>query len=736
MRELAHGATWQHIRRETGQATAEIRADEQAWTSPSPNRWVRINRQGNNYTLWRSPDGLNWEYLAREDNFDLGRSVEVGLNQNNSGVTRYHHYGDFSYAEPTVTIVNDLPGTFAAPESLNITLRVEATAADGATTLDSNELAYQWSLDTGDGARPILGATGPSYTTPLLGLDNDGDTYSVQVSMTGAAASSEATTLRIEEDTTPPTIIGSGAAGNMNIGIVFSELLHRESAENVENYTVEGGTVESATLLRSTDFPQTGHTVVLIVSGVSGSTYSGQVSGVADLAGAANVIADHSPFSGGISYPELVGIDVGEPAIPGLIYSTGERHFAIQAGGRNFISNAGDQFTIATEEVVGDFDKIVKITGLNASLPGDRWARAGIIAKDGTESVSRVVKLTAANPLGADTVQAWGRMVNHYPAPDNSVVPSPYKDFAFRVESVAETLPNQWLRLKRVGNGFWAFVGGTGTDWALLAEKYSLDMPAALRVGLYAGAQTEGETVTVQFENYGDWDAGDTTAPSLVSAGSLNGSIVGVKFSESLASASVVPGNFSIAGAVIHEVEVGINGNSAYLYLEEALAGDFTVVVNGVTDSTGNAIAADSAVAGSVAGYESVDIGVFEDPSARPRKGDDPAIIGKSVAVSSGDNIELDVVGGGSNIWNPGADRRRLRYHGGEHATRSSARRRGHLLARRYPGARRLVCGRRNCQHRGCDKIQGHHEYDLPADRHRADRDRYLARRGGQRLRK
>ena len=75
-RELANGDTWQHIRRETGQGTARIRPDDQRPNADSPNRWVRINRQGDNYTLWRSSDGLAWEFMAREDNFDLGRPVE------------------------------------------------------------------------------------------------------------------------------------------------------------------------------------------------------------------------------------------------------------------------------------------------------------------------------------------------------------------------------------------------------------------------------------------------------------------------------------------------------------------------------------------------------------------------------------------------------------------------------------------------------------------------------------
>lgn len=648
-RELANGDDWAHIRRETGQATARIREDARG-LGPYPDRWVRINRQGRNFTLWRSTDGESWEFFAREDNFDLGYPVEVGLNQNNSGTTLYHNYGDFSYADPRVEIVSAPPTLINAPESLNITLDVEAAAFNGDTALNANELAYQWFLDT----VAIPGATGPSYTTPLLTLLNDGDTYTVEVSMTGASVTTDGTELNVDPDGIAPTIVGSGAAGNLNIGIIFSEFVNKESAENPANYTVEGGTVESATLVPDLEFPQTGDTVVLVVSGATGTEYSGTVSGVSDLAGTANIIADNSPFSGTISYPELTGMDLGDPIVPGLLYSSGAGNLSIQAGGRGVISNDGDQFTMAIEPVTGDFDKVVKITSIVASQTDDNWARGGIIAKDGGESVSRVVKVSAANPNGANTVQAWGRIVNHYPLEDESVTPSPYADFGYRVAGVADTLPNQWLRLKRVGNGFWAFVSDNGTDWALLSEKYSTDMAETLYVGLYASASVEGETVTVAFEDYGDWDSGDTTAPTLVSAGSLDGSIVGVKFSETVNAGSVVPGNFAIDGSIITGAEVGINGDSAYLHLETAVEGDFTVVVNGVTDSSGNAIASDSSVSGAVAGYESVDIGVFVDPDNRPTKGDDPAVVGKTVALSSGDHVELDMIGGGSNIWNPG----------------------------------------------------------------------------------
>jgi hypothetical protein len=93
-----------------------------------------------------------------------------------------------------------------------------------------------------------------------------------------------------------------------------------------------------------------------------------------------------------------------------------------------------------------------------------------------------------------------------------------------------------------------------------------------------------------------------------------------------------------------------------YLTVSGLTADTFTVkVIGGVKDTAGNLIAPNSQVAARALNWNAIDIGNIQHPSPRvPTPGDDPYRVGKSVMVSSDENPEVEVVGGGSNQWNPG----------------------------------------------------------------------------------
>ncbi|MFO1459091.1 MAG: hypothetical protein U1G08_06745 [Verrucomicrobiota bacterium] len=104
---------------------------------------------------------------------------------------------------------------------------------------------------------------------------------------------------------------------------------------------------------------------------------------------------------------------------------------------------------------------------------------------------------------------------------------------------VDKTLPNHWLRLRRVGDYFSAYVGTDGLTWSLVGQRYQ-QWPATLLVGAYSSASyvvTDGvgsggqNLATVKFSNYGNAVLNDTQAPTLVSVGTADKKIVGVKFS-------------------------------------------------------------------------------------------------------------------------------------------------------------------------------------------------------------
>jgi hypothetical protein len=132
----------------------------------------------------------------------------------------------------------------------------------------------------------------------------------------------------------------------------------------------------------------------------------------------------------------------------------------------------------------------------------------------------------------------------------------------------------------------------------------------------------------------------DATAPVLVSAGSLNGTSVGVAFNETLdPTSATTPGNYSVSpGGLVTSVTLLPDGQRVRVNLASSTSGGFTVTVNGVKDLAGNTIVAASMVGGTVLGLTPSDIG-------------SPITAGSSYSASGGD---VDSIGGGADFFGQG----------------------------------------------------------------------------------
>ena len=127
----------------------------------------------------------------------------------------------------------------------------------------------------------------------------------------------------------------------------------------------------------------------------------------------------------------------------------------------------------------------------------------------------------------------------------------------------------------------------------------------------------------------------DTVAPTLVSAGSIDGLSVGVRFSETMDPLLAAnSGNYSVSGATILSSVVQPDGRTVALRLLNPVSTGFAVTVSGLKDFSGNALPT-STVTGSVMGMTGTDL-------------NNPLTYGSSLAFSGGD---VDVVAGGSDIW-------------------------------------------------------------------------------------
>ena len=315
----------------------------------------------------------------------------------------------------------------------------------------------------------------------------------------------------------------------------------------------------------------------------------------------------------------------------------------------------GDNLTFRYELISGDFDRCVRLISLFSDPTLDPLARAGLMVRASTNANSLAFEIAAANPAtekggreGANRVRVAGRA-----RVDQLYATALSRDYP----GVRDALPNQWLRIRRVGDAWAFFVGTNGVDWALISEQYQVFPPQVL-AGVFAAPDNVSGTsrAIAAFADYGDFLPRDTEPPRLVSVGTLDKRTIGVKFSEPVRSINAtLKSSYAISQGTITGVGMGIGGSTVYLTVSGLTADTFTVgIVGSVRDIAGNTIAAGWSTTGKVSTWLSADVGFIQNPDARPTPGDDPYVTGQAVAVSSEPNPEIELIGGGSNVWNLG----------------------------------------------------------------------------------
>jgi hypothetical protein len=340
--------------------------------------------------------------------------------------------------------------------------------------------------------------------------------------------------------------------------------------------------------------------------------------------------------------------------------------FVLRAGGLGAFDtltdglSTGDSLYYRYETLTGDFDKKVRLVSLTtdpvASPTTDRNARAGLLLRSSLDPAGPALEIGATNPFlnaedptsnGSNYVRVAGR---GHPSQLYS------KNLGRAYGGVAANLPNQWLRLRRVGNAFAFYVSTNGTSWSMISEQYQI-FPTTVLFGTFALPDNPaGSSLAIaEFADYGDVTATDTVAPVLLSVGTLDRKTIGVKFSEPVDSiTSTRFANYTLSQGTVTGARVGIGGNTVYLSVAGLSSDTFSVAVSGIVDLAGNPVAAGSLAQGGKTNWISTDIGYIQDPDNRPTIGDDPYLPGQAVAVSSTPHPEVEIVGGGSNAYNPG----------------------------------------------------------------------------------
>jgi len=288
-----------------------------------------------------------------------------------------------------------------------------------------------------------------------------------------------------------------------------------------------------------------------------------------------------------------------------------------------------DQLNFGYLAISGDFDMKVRISSLRLEAPpGFSHAWAGLMVRENLNQGSRYHALFVEKDASAaeDNYYAAFRR-----AQDGG-------GEAWKYLNGAVPYPNAWLRLKRQANTFTAYRSNDGVNWELVAH----DTPAVpYSCMAYVGLSTVGfqGTATVEYHDLAFApQPADTTPPALISAGSLNGSSIGLRFSEPVDRAAAQnPANYQVNGTagLVTSATLRLDQQSVELGLASVLNAPYTVAAINISDCAGNV--GGGSASGTVEGAALVSVDI-----AGP--GDPP--VGGSAFVCSGNTITVSEYGG------------------------------------------------------------------------------------------
>ena len=194
----------------------------------------------------------------------------------------------------------------------------------------------------------------------------------------------------------------------------------------------------------------------------------------------------------------FASVDVGGPSLTGHA-TPADAGWDVTAGGAD-IWGKSDQFHFICKEKSGDFDVAIRVESFT---PAHAYSKAGIMIREtlAADSPHLLFLVFADNQLrnhnnGGYEMQfravAGGDCQAIYPA----VKPPAPPEFP-------ATYPHSWLRVKRQGDMFVAYVSTDGKNWRLYAQQ-DLKLSDPVQVGFALSSHNAQQPAAVGFRDYSE----------------------------------------------------------------------------------------------------------------------------------------------------------------------------------------------------------------------------------------
>jgi len=351
--------------------------------------------------------------------------------------------------------------------------------------------SIQWLRSDGAGGfTNIPEATCPTYRVAQTVPADNGAMFYAVVNNSFSSATSAVATLTVIMDNDGPVLVSASSVHSLDVGLCFNEALDPPSAANAVNYTVNGGAVPVASATLRYD----AKTVQLVLGSAITGDFTVEVNNVLDRTGR-NAIAPRSKASGSVAGLDPTDIGAaGDPVTAGSTFSCRQDEFEIIAGGSDIWGN-GDHGHFAYVNVIGDFDKRVLVARVENTDPS---AKAGLMVREGIsldsrdlhaivmpEPPARNIYETGTRSATGGGTAGWG-----VAGGGNGNLPANH--------------PNSWMRLRRSGDKFRAYVSSNGVDWMKNGESIQSYSDGVV-VGLAATAHNnDGRVNHALFRNFSD----------------------------------------------------------------------------------------------------------------------------------------------------------------------------------------------------------------------------------------